>query len=257
MVEFITAGFYGVALLMRLLHFARSKWLAVGLGLAAVGLHGVLLHRWIDVGGVQNLGFSNMFSLMAWLVALIVLLVSLRYPIGKLLLFAFPVAMISIGLVKFFPGQYMVNAGTDIKGLVHILLGVLTVSVFCVAGLQALWLAFQERRLRRHILAGQVPASPLETTEKLLFQMVWVGFILLSLMLFSSVYFFAHGLLMSAVLHKTILGAIAWGVFAVLLWGRYYHGWRGHRAVYYTIVGVVLIVVTYLVSNLGSIQSYG
>ncbi len=49
---------------------------------------------------------------------------------------------------------------------------------------------------------------------------------------------------------KTVLAVTAWIVFAVLLIGRVYWGWRGNRAIIFTLAGVALLVIAYFGSRL-------
>src|SRR5687768_10282595 len=74
------------------------------LAFIAVTLHAYLLHCFIDVAHLQNLAFFNLVSLVAWLVALLVLITSLFRPIANLYIIAFPIAAISIILALLFPG---------------------------------------------------------------------------------------------------------------------------------------------------------
>jgi ABC-type uncharacterized transport system permease subunit len=87
--------------------------------------------------------------------------------------------------------------------------------------------------------------------EKLLFQTIIIGFLLLSALLISSIYFF-HPLLIGNVLlwQKTALVIMAWIIFAVLLMGRFFWGWRGRKAIYGTLLGVLLLIVIYFCSKL-------
>ena len=57
------------------------------------------------------------------------------------------------------------------------------------------------------------------------------GFIVLSALLVSSLFFSTSIWMTGFLLGKTILVLLAWLIFAVLLLGRYYGGWRGRRAV--------------------------
>lgn len=50
--------------------------------------------------------------------------------------------------------------------------------------------------------------------------------------------------------HKTVLGIIAWLVFAVLLWGRWRFGWRGRTAIRWTLSGAVTLMLAYFGSKL-------
>jgi cytochrome c-type biogenesis protein CcsB len=51
--------------------------------------------------------------------------------------------------------------------------------------------------------------------------------------------------------HKEILGAITWLVYAALLHERLAVGWRGRRAAIMTIIGFVILVITFLSRFLG------
>jgi len=85
--------------------------------------------------------------------------------------------------------------------------------------------------------------------EHLLFQMIGIGFVMLTLhccpALFSSRTFFGQHLV-----HKTILSIIAWLVFATLLWGRPAL-WLARRiAIRYTLGGFILLMLAYFGTKL-------
>jgi len=88
----------------------------------------------------------------------------------------------------------------------------------------------------------------LETMETLLFQLIWLGEIALTLSLLTGfmVYddFFAQQLI-----HKVTFSIVAWLVYAVLLFGRHYRGWRGQKAINWTWVGFSAILLGYLGSK--------
>ena len=164
-----------------------KKWIFL-LGFAAVCLHGLLLHRWIDVSSGQNLTFFNMLSLTTWLISIIALVVLLIKPIEVLAIIIFPITAISILLVLTFPATYIVKTITMPDTLFHILLSILTFCVLSLAGLLAVLLALQERLLRAKQsiwLIRKLP--PLESMETLLFQVISFGFVLLSVVLVTSV----------------------------------------------------------------------
>jgi ABC-type uncharacterized transport system permease subunit len=84
--------------------------------------------------------------------------------------------------------------------------------------------------------------------ENILFQTMWLGFILLTLLIVSSLYTYG-GDAWYKVADKTILAIVAWAIFGLLLLGRYLWGWRGRRAVYFTLAGVGIITVLYFGSQ--------
>lgn len=136
--------------------------------------------------------------------------------------------------------------------LLHLILAISTVFIVCAAGAQAIIVALQERVLRQHRLTSVFSRlPPLETNERILFYLVALGFFLLSILLVTSLYFF-HQLLWQQwpLQQKTLLVLLAWLIFAGLLLGRFLWGWRGRKAIYGTLYGVLLLLAVYLGSRL-------
>jgi len=76
-----------------------------------------------------------------------------------------------------------------------------------------------------------------------------IGFLLLTLSLLSGA-LFLENLFAQHLVHKTVLSIIAWIVFAVLLSGRWFYGWRGRTAIRYTLSGFVILMLAYFGSKL-------
>ncbi len=246
---FITILFYLCAIIWqwRSNHHQPKQHLIILfiLAIPAIVFHSFILHWTIDTTSGQNLSLFNLISLVAWVVALIILLTSLIKPIENLTLLVFPVAILAIILAQYLPGHEIVNTGEHPKQLIHIFLSTLTFSVICIAALQALVLAIQNyllRNIRNSHLMQKLP--PLETMEQILFQFILIGFILLSIVLLSSVIFF-HPIFATAMRQKSILAIAAWSVFFILLIGRHYLGWRGRIAIQWTFLGAILIMCIY------------
>ena len=195
---------------------------AIGLGLIAVCCHAILLHLWIDVRHEQNLSFLNLFSLMTWLIAVFVLVIAIRKKIELLMLIIFPLNALSIILIKLFPAQSIINTLSNSDNLFHILLSVFMLCVLCFAGLCAVLLSLQEYCLRNKkcsILMAKLPA--LESMEILLSQSISLGFILLSAVLVTSLYFYHDIMISQHLVLKTILTTCSWLVLTLLLVGRF------------------------------------
>lgn len=223
---------------------------AIFFGYIAISLHGLLLYWWVDTATGQNLAFFNMISLMTWLVAVLVMFAALYKSVDGLIILICPLAGISILLVMFFPAENVIDTGANPKQLIHILLAVLTVSVLCVAALQAILLALQEYQLRyKRGIWWWKNFPPLETMETFLFQMIGFGFALLSIVIVTSLSFF-HALLVHQMAQKAVIVVLAWFVFAGLIVGRCFFGWRGRKAIYGTLSGVGLLILAYWSSKL-------
>ena len=214
-------------------------------GTLAVLLHAVALYYAIlDSAGV-NLSVTNAASLVAWLVALLLLLATVTKPLENLAVVLLPLAALALTVQWLLPGIRLISADTPLGLQVHISLSVIAYSVFTIAAIQALMLAQSERQLRtKRALIPLNVLPPLQTMEDLLFQLIWLGFFLLTLGLVSG-FMFVENLFNQHLTHKTILSCLSWLVFGVLLWGRHRSGWRGRIAVGYTLGGFALLLLAF------------
>ena len=105
------------------------------------------------------------------------------------------------------------------------------------------------RALRSAVLQVARRLPPLQTMERLLFQLIFFGFFLLSLTLVSGL-LFVDNLFAQHLVHKTVLSFCAWLTFGLLLYGRLRHGWRGRTAVRWALSGYTVLVLAYFGSKL-------
>ena len=223
----------------------KAKRQMVWLGLVAIALHaGVLYHTTVTETGI-NYGISNAASLILWLIAVSLLLASLRQPLENLAIVLLPAAALALALERLFPTHYVLPQGTGFGLQVHIVLSILAYALLSLAAFQALAFALAERQMRHRRPLRVSPLLPsLETMETLLFQLIRGGFYLLSLSLVSGL-MFLKDIFAQHLVHKTVLSILAWVVFAILLWGRHRFGWRGRTAVRWTIGGMASLVLAY------------
>jgi ABC-type uncharacterized transport system permease subunit len=219
------------------------------IGLAAVIIHGGLLYTSLLTPAGLNLGIFHAASLVAMTTSLLLLLSAFVEPVENLGIAVFPVAAVSIGLTMLYPAPHIITSTSSWQLDSHILTSLLAYSILGLAVLQALLLAIQDRHLRNRSPGGFIRAlPPLQTMESLLFQMIATGFVLLTLALVTGA-LFLEDIFAQHLVHKTTLSIIAWGVFAVLLWGRWRFGWRGRTAIRWTIGGFIFLMLAYFGSK--------
>jgi len=210
--------------------------------------HGLALSLSTLSAGQLNLGIGGMLSLLGGTMALLFWLASLRgnfAGMGSVIAMgAGLTALLGAALPETTPVH---SAGSGI--MVHIVFSVLAYAVLGFAALQALLLAVQHGRLRRHETTLFSALPPIEAMELLLFQLVGAGFLLLSLSLGSG-FLFLDDLFAQHLVHKTVLSIAAWMTFGTLLWGHWQKGWRGRQAVHWVLGGFTLLLVAYLGSKL-------
>lgn len=219
------------------------------LGFAGLALHGVLLWAELFTSGGVNLSFFNAVSLAAWTVCALLLFSTLSKPVENLAILALPLAALTVLLDLRFPGSHMLpeNSGWALRA--HVLTSMLAYSLLTLASAQALLLAVQDNHLRTHHPGGFIRAlPPLQTMESLLFEMIGLGFALLTVTLVTG-FIYLEDMFAQHLVHKTILSLVAWIVFAVLLWGRYRFGWRGRKAIRWTLVGFAVLMLAYFGSK--------
>jgi ABC-type uncharacterized transport system permease subunit len=226
------------------------RQITLGLGFLGLLLHTLLLYQAIFSHAGLNLAFFNALSLAAWTVVASLLISSLSKPIENLGVAVLPIAAATVLLDQLYPSVGFMGAETSWILKLHVLLSMLAYSLLTLAAVQAVLLAVQDNYLRRRKPNGFIRAlPPLMTMEALLFEMIGIGFVLLTLALLSG-FAFLDNMFAQHLVHKTVLSVIAWMVFGGLLLGRRLWGWRGRKAIIWTLSGFALLILAYFGSKL-------
>ncbi len=231
-------------------HKAPNKPLLTLLAILALLFHGASLFVHLYASAGLSLDFFNAASLIAFAVIAIILLACSRIPVENLLLILMPLGALTVLLAQFLPSGTLQPIDEKPGILAHILLSILAYGLLTIAMFQALLLSLQDHQLKHKNPSGLIRNfPPLQTMESLLFGFLWTGWLLLSLSLLSG-WLFVEDLFAQHLIHKTTLSCLAWVVFAVLLWGRHQLGWRGHKAIRWTLAGFCLLMLAYFGSKL-------
>jgi ABC-type uncharacterized transport system permease subunit len=243
---YFTAGFaIGLRLFGRPEAWRPPRWVGITIGLLGSALHTLILYHEVVTPQGLNLGFFNAGSLVAWSVILVLLLSALTKPVENLGIVLLPFAAIAIILELRFPEHYILGEPASWGLGIHVLVSLLAYSLLTLASMQAILLAVQDHHLHSRHPGGFVRAlPPLQTMETLLFELIGVGFFLLSLALVSG-FVFLENMFAQHLVHKTVLSVVSWIVFAGLLWGRFRFGWRGRTAIRGTLVGFAFLLLAY------------
>ncbi|GAB1263548.1 cytochrome C assembly family protein [Aurantivibrio infirmus] len=202
-----------------------------------VGAQGLII---VDEG--FHFGLFQLPTLIFLVVNLLVLLSGLKKQLYSLFVFLFPLSALAILLSEL--GTSPVTP-VDASAASHILLAVLAYGILILATLQALVLTYQDHQLKHKHATGLIKLlPPLQTMESLLFELLWIGEILLTLLIISGLVF-TTDLMEQKLAHKLVISIIAWLIYAVLLWGRHQQGWRGNKAVRWAIGGFATLLVAY------------
>ena len=211
-------------------------------GALAVLFHGFNVYGVIRASDGYQFGFFEISTLIAFSISSLVLISSVRKPLENLFLCLFPLAILAI-VASLFSKSTTPATQLNIGLATHVLLSILAYSFITIAALQATFLAFQNHQLKNHITGGVISKfPPLQDMEVFLFELLWVGQILLSVGILAGFFFFEDIWGRDGVIHKTFFSILAWTVFSVLLWGRHQIGWRGTSAIRWTLVGFTFLI---------------
>lgn len=224
-----------------------DRWLPA----AAISMHAVALSHQLFNGGGITIGINEALSLYTWQSALLLWVFCWREPLRMLGIVIYPLSGLCAVWATEFPTQVADIPYTDWRARAHIVVSLFTAGVLTIAAVQAGALALQDRFLHQPRRANfHLPLPPLQTMERMLFQLISLGFFMLSLTLASGFWFIHENLLAQHLIHKTVLSFIAWIIFAILLWGRWHYGWRGRQAVRWTLWGYAFLILAYFGSKL-------
>lgn len=201
--------------------------------------------------GLLSFGVGHALSMVMWLTVLMYWTASFFYSLEGLQAFLMPMAVIGLLAAWWLPPAHALYNLQQPTVLLHIVVSLAAYSLLLVAATLAMLMAVLDHALHaKHFspLIRQLP--PLLSLEKLLFQVLGVGFVLLTLTVFSGAFFSEHLFGKPFTLsHKTVFSLAAWGIFAGLLWGRVRHGWRGRLAIRWTLTGFGFLLLSYMGSK--------
>ena len=219
-------------------------------------IHGMVIHDSVFTPQGFVFGFAQDLSLIAWAGLALYWFQSWFMPISSLRWIAVLFVMIYAFLPTIFPGALLSpRAVSDpwFKG--HFIVATIAVGLLSLAAMHAMLMSVQDRALHRQLAIA--PNSrlahwledlpPLMTMESLLFNLLYVGFALLTLTVFSGLFFsqtlFGKPLVFD---HKTVFALISWVLFGSLLIARWRVGLRGRAAIRWVLSAYTALLLAYI-----------
>lgn len=229
----------------------RPVQLLSGTTVASLGalLHAYLLYLSIRDSEGRAMSTAESTSIVGWIIAVITLATCWRRPrfagIGSVLLLCAGIAaLITNDGARFFAAS---QSGWPLTS--HIIVAIVAYAFIAVGAVFAVALTALDRRLHQHQPLGVMSSLPsVEALDGAMFQIISVGFVLLTLTLLSG-FIFVQDLVAQHLVHKVALSCLAWLILGILLLGRWRLGWRGRIAARWTLGGFVLLLLAYFGSK--------
>ncbi len=221
-----------------------------GFALGALVFHLATLIDLISLDDGQNLSILNVASLMSFIIASITTATLFRLRIWTLLPVVYSFSAINLTAATLLPETFITHLEANPNVLLHISLAVFSYATLMIATLYAIQLAWLDHQLKsKKKMAINPNLPPLMAVERQLFNIILIGEILLTFSLISG-FFFVDDMWAQGKSHKAVLSALAWVIYAVLIWGHYQLHWRGKRVIWFSLIGAFLLTLAYFGSRI-------
>jgi ABC-type uncharacterized transport system permease subunit len=230
-------------------HQGPKKTQALILASLALAVHAFILVDSMLIIPGQNMSILNVASLVGWLISATMLVASFKLPNTILLPVVYGFTALVVLLNPLMPDVHIMHYNINPALLIHIGFALLAYACLSIAFLYALQLAYINLRLKKKkasLLHSSLP--PLMAVETILFKLLLVGTVLLTLSLISG-FMFLENMFAKEQAHKTVLSLMAWLIYGVILFGHAQFGWRGKPVITATIIGSILLTLSYFGSR--------
>ncbi len=222
-------------------HAVMPVKLVISLAVSALLSHTLSLTEIIGSHGIQNLSIFNVASLISLAIAAVMTLSTAKVKVWYLLPIVYSLAIINVAASHFLPSTQMSYFEERLGLLLHISLAIFAYATLTIAllySVQITWLSTRLKDKKFDPLDPNIP--PLMSVERQLFNVIVVGFLLLTSVLITGYIY-----LDNMISHKTVISVLAWLVYAVLLWGRFQMGLRGKNKTLLSAIGAGLLTLGY------------
>jgi cytochrome c-type biogenesis protein CcsB len=227
---------------------AAVPLLAAGAALQSIDL----LVRGVQAGNIPVTDFAQSLIFLAWLTALLALYLIVRFGMPVVGAFAGPLVFLAVAIAAVMarPGRIVMPTALRSAWLpVHVTLALLGYALFVLAaGVSVVYLVYEKRlKAKRPLDAGDERAPSLEKLDRVNYQLLGIGFLMLSLAIVTGAIWAdaTWGHYWSWEPQETWSLAI-WILYAALLESRLAAGWRGRRAAALTIAVFTVLVGSFV-----------
>ena len=170
-------------------------------------------------------------------------------PIKHLGLVLLPLTLITIPFSMLYHDNGNIGQiNNDLK--IHVIVSIASYGFLGLAAIQAILLRYQENKLKRVQSSPFLTIlPPIEKMEKVMFELIVFGFILLTLSLISGAPFVIMGEYIGLT-EKILFSVIAWVTYSYLIFSRFSKGYRGKKATNLTLSGMAFLFISYLGTKL-------
>ena len=213
--------------------------------------HAGLIYQTTFLAGI-DLNFANSLLITSWIGVLLYLLINASGQHKGFEYLTLVPALLFLFINPFMSGHNYLNETFSPLSILHIVFALLGYSLLAFGALFSIFLLYVEQNVRLKKLNNKIfsSSSPILNLENFLFRIYWLGFILLTITLISGS-FFSDEIFQTPIIinHKLIFSICAWLIYAILLLGRILFGWRGKKAINFSLIAFIFLFLAYFGSK--------
>ncbi|WP_251359342.1 inner membrane protein YpjD [Kangiella sp. TOML190] len=181
-----------------------------------MALHLYSLYLSIETTAGQNLSLFNLLSLTAFILVFLIALYRFHRQAPHLMLYAALFAAVCL-LVSLIPHKpWLLDLKGDTLGIWHIWLAIISFSLLLMATIQSILVLLLNKKLKTKPSAIHPLMPPLLHMERLNFDIVVIGVLLLTVALVLG-FFLPQEVIQAQAMHKIVLTVLAWFSFCTLI----------------------------------------
>jgi cytochrome c-type biogenesis protein CcsB len=251
---------------------SRPDWELMSIAGAGFAAHtAAIIVAWSGYGHFPVISPKEVSSFISWAIVAYFLLMSRRYSARALPTFLLPLIYLFLLMALLMPDlsgevpralESAISANTLTKVIfpLHVTLVIFSYAAFVVTFVCGVMYLIQERELKtKHFGAAFERLPALGTCDEIGYRSVTVGFVLLTLGVATGIFwnnqrdgrFWRND-------PKEVMALITWIVYLFLMHYRLTAGWRGRRVAWLSIIGFIVVMVTWLGARaLGGYHVFG
>lgn len=213
--------------------------------------HAGLIYQTTFLTGI-DLNFANSLLITSWIGVLLYLLINASNHYKGFEFFTLLPAIFTLFINPFMSGHNYLHETFSTMAILHIVFALLGYSFLAFGALFSIFLLYIEKNVRTKKINTKMFSSDTSILqlEKNLFRIYWLGFLLLTITLISGSFFSDEIFHTTLILnHKLIFSVCAWIIYAILLLGRILFGWRGKKAIKFSLMAFILLFLAYFGSK--------
>ncbi len=250
----------------------RPGWeLLLIAGLGFVAHTAAILAAWLEYGHFPVVNPKEVSSFIGWAIVAYYLAMRRRYHARALPTFLLPLVYLFTLASMLMPNQsetlpraleiaISASALTKVIFPVHVTLVIFSYAAFVVTTVCGVMYLIQERELKtKHFGAAFQRLPALNTCDEIGYRSMTIGFVLLTLGVVTGIFW--NNQRDGRYWHndpKEVLALVTWIVYLFMMHYRLTAGWRGRRVAWLSIVGFIVVMLTWLGSRaLGGYHVFG